>query len=99
MSCHNLELENEEAMPWTTLHSLLVLRLGNVDQMVSQPSGIKYLNSLRSIDICFCGNFEIFPEWSQSLTSLRALIIQFCPKLKSLPEYILPSLTELYINN
>lgn len=28
MSCHNLELENEEAMPWTTLHSLLSLKIG-----------------------------------------------------------------------
>ncbi|CAO2815204.1 unnamed protein product [Amaranthus hypochondriacus] len=97
--CHNLELENEDALPWTTLHSLSHLILDDVDQMVTLPSGIKYLNSLQSLDIAFCRNFEIFPEWSQCLTSLRTLMIQFCHKLKSLPESILPSLTTLVINN
>ncbi|CAO2815202.1 unnamed protein product [Amaranthus hypochondriacus] len=98
-SCHNLELENEEAMPWTTLHSLSHLILHDVDQMVSLPSGLKYLNSLQSLVIEFCRNFEIFPEWSQCLMSLRTLSILDCHKLKSLPESILPFLTELYVNN
>ncbi|EOY10646.1 Leucine-rich repeat containing protein isoform 1 [Theobroma cacao] len=43
-------------------------------------------NTLQSIQIIGCKNFEVLPEWLQNLTSLQKLEISYCRKLSSLPE-------------
>lgn len=50
-----------------------------------QLEGIKYLTSLRTLEILKCHNLVTLPKDMQTLTNLRTLIISRCPSLASLP--------------
>ncbi|CAO2815189.1 unnamed protein product [Amaranthus hypochondriacus] len=97
--CRNLEWEKEEVLPWKDLHFLPYLVLENNNHMETLPIGLKYLTSLRALDITSCRKLEMFPEGLQRLASIQKLRIRNCCKCKSLPESILPFLTILHINN
>ncbi|KNA23268.1 hypothetical protein SOVF_026490 isoform A, partial [Spinacia oleracea] len=99
--CFDLDLEEDEGMPWKYLSSLFSLTLINLPKLVNLPKGIQYLTSLRSLQIERCHNLKNLPECFCFLTSLQSVHVEDCYNLKSLPECLhsQSSMHLLHINN
>ncbi|KAL2897626.1 putative disease resistance protein RGA3 [Bienertia sinuspersici] len=81
--CPNLSLSGERTegsnMAWLSLrHSLCLLQLEFLPQLVSLPNWIQYLTALQILKIMDCKELESLPNWMSKLTSLKELRVQYC---------------------
>ncbi|XP_042954986.1 disease resistance protein RGA2-like isoform X2 [Carya illinoinensis] len=102
--CLMLDLgNNEHGMQWKGLKSLISLKFKGIPKLVSLPSGLQHVTTLRELQISDCpmldiGNNEHGMQW-KGLKSLISLKFSGMPKLVSLPlglQYV-TTLRELHI--
>jgi len=98
--CDKLELSMGlgNQIPDSRLKSLI---LNDLPQLVTLPQWLQgSVNSLETLAIVGCINFEELPDWLPTLICLKLLVIINCPNLLSLPENMrhLTNLKELKIS-
>ncbi|GAB2232563.1 hypothetical protein Drorol1_Dr00011603 [Drosera rotundifolia] len=71
--CKELDLFDDEMMPWEALKSLRDLTLRGIPKMSSVPAGFQHLTALESLCIEECGELGALPEWVTSLPSLQRI--------------------------
>ncbi|KAG2674816.1 hypothetical protein I3760_13G155300 [Carya illinoinensis] len=99
--CPLLDLGNDEhGMQWKGLESLISLEFTGMPKLVSLPSGLQHVTTLRKFLISNCSSLVVIPEWIYKWASLEEFTIYKCSGLTSLPEAMsrLTSLKKLEIH-
>ncbi|CAO2839021.1 unnamed protein product [Amaranthus hypochondriacus] len=83
-NCDNLNLsevveENESEHRFSN-HSLQIVTLQGLPQLVSLPNWLQLLPHLQTIAISLCSRLKSLPDWLSKLTSLRKLRILSCSR-------------------
>ncbi|KAK7261641.1 hypothetical protein RIF29_27957 [Crotalaria pallida] len=87
-NCDCLELIKRHGDQSSNLQ-LKAIHLHSLPQLVSLPRWLqKSTNTLQSLLILDCKNFEVLPEWLSTFNVLGSFGIANCPKLMSLPNDI-----------
>ncbi|GAB2232590.1 hypothetical protein Droror1_Dr00011632 [Drosera rotundifolia] len=71
--CSELDLSDDEMMPWEALKSLRRLELEGIPKMSTVPAGFQNLTALEYLRIWECGQLGALPEWVTSLPSLQRI--------------------------
>ncbi|GAB2232290.1 hypothetical protein Droror1_Dr00011322 [Drosera rotundifolia] len=69
--CKELDLSDDEMMPWEALKSLRHLEMEGIPKMSTIPAGFQHLTALESLRIKECPELGALPEWVTSLPSLQ----------------------------
>lgn len=85
-NCKQLDLSQNEEVPWKSFMSLRSLRFHSAFKLLSLPSGLQHLTNLRSLEITCNDELNQLPEWISCFSSLQYLELYKCPKLTSLPD-------------
>ncbi|CAL0310070.1 unnamed protein product [Lupinus luteus] len=87
-NCEYLDLTNGYDDLKSNLR-LKAIRLHSLPQLLTLPSWLqKSTNTLQSLIIVDCKNFEVLPEWLSTLRFLGSIGMVNCPKLTFLPNDI-----------
>ncbi|KAG6632394.1 disease resistance protein RGA2-like [Carya illinoinensis] len=87
LDCPVLDLGNDEhGMQWKGLKSLISLVFYRIPKLVSLPSGLQHVTTLRELEISYCSSLMAIPEWICNWASLERCTISGCSGLTSLPE-------------
>ncbi|GAB2232571.1 hypothetical protein Droror1_Dr00011611 [Drosera rotundifolia] len=71
--CFELDLSDDEMMPWEALKSLRRLELWGIPKMSTVPAGFQHLTALESLRIEECGELGALPKCVTSLPSLKRI--------------------------